>query len=286
MHCFISPSGSDFCLKNYMLFRWNLENGKPLLAAGYSPALQSLIDKSRLLPLQALEFGLYNKLSSIERQLTLFGKFQLFFHPGSAVRNLKESKRLQSVIRRYHQLTKTPWLSFHIDLKSPLRIFLASRHLYRKPLPVNFKRTNQFIQNINNLKLLFDQPFLLEVMPSSNFGDIIESDPQMVTSIINTTNCDLLLDIAHIRINAFHSGESFESYLDKLPLLRTREIHISGIRHYLGQFYDAHETIEMADLDCLELVLSKTNAQVVTLEYHKDCDLIERQLNQIKELIG
>ncbi len=67
---------------------------------------------------------------------------------------------------------------------------------------------------------------------------------------------------------------------------RTREIHISGIRQYRGQLYDAHESIEMADMDCLELALSKTSAKVVALEYHKDCELIERQLNQLKELIG
>ena len=238
-----------------------METGKPILAAGYSPSLQTLIDNSRSLPLQAVEFGLYNKLSSIKKHFTQIDKFQLFFHPGSAIRNLSRDKRLQSVIKNYQILTKTPWLSFHIDLKSPLRIFLASRHLYRKPLPVNYYRTRKFIHNINHLKLQFNIPFLLEVMPSSNFGDVIESDPNNLTTVISKTNCDFLLDVAHARINAFYAGESFKSYLDKLPLQRTREIHISGIRQNRGQLYDAHESIETADLDCLEIAIAKTNAQ-------------------------
>lgn len=262
-----------------------MEANKPLLAAGYSTALQFLIESSNPPPIQAIEFGLYNKPATINRILPGLQNYQLHFHPGSMVRFLQAKSPLVDQFNQYLKLINPPWLSFHIVLKSSLRVFLIKRHIYKRPLPVNNHLIKSFIKKINTLREIYKLPYLLELMPASSHNDRIESDPQVITSILEETNSDFLLDIAHARINAIYLGFSFENYLKQLPLFRTRQIHISGIRTRKGEYYDAHETIQPDDLDSLKIALNHTNPEVITLEYHKDAALLAKQLDQLAEFI-
>jgi uncharacterized protein (UPF0276 family) len=259
---------------------------KPLLSAVYSNALQELIDSNNPPPIQAIEFGFYNKPDVINRFLPRLQKYRLHFHPGSMIRFLGGKSPLIDQFNQYLKLITPPWLSFHIILKSYWRIFLAKRQIYKHPLPVNGHRNKSFINKINTVHKIYKLPFLLELMPASNHNDRIESDPRVITSIIEETESEFLLDIAHARINAIYLGFSFEHYLKQLPLFRTRQIHISGIRTHNGYYFDAHETINPDDIDCLKKALNHTNPEVITLEYHKDSALLAKQLDQLAEIIN
>jgi uncharacterized protein len=59
-------------------------------------------------------------------------------------------------------------------------------------------------------------------------------DPALVTRVVEETGCGFLLDLAHARIAAIHTGVDDRSYVERLPLHRLREVHVSGIV-YVGR---------------------------------------------------
>lgn len=54
--------------------------------------------------------------------------------------------------------------------------------------------------------------------------------PESVTRVIEEAGCGLLLDLSHARLSADHLSLEMTEYLATLPLRRTREIHVSGVR--------------------------------------------------------
>lgn len=55
--------------------------------------------------------------------------------------------------------------------------------------------------------------------------------PQVISQIVETTGCGLLLDLSHARLAAQRLGRDAASLLAELPLGHTQEIHITGIQY-------------------------------------------------------
>jgi uncharacterized protein (UPF0276 family) len=77
-----------------------------------------------------------------------------------------------------------------------------------------------------------------------------------------------------------------EDYLLQIPLERTRQIHISGVREKDGFLVDAHETLMQEDYDLLAWALKKVQPEVVTLEYFRDDrDALRQMLFRLREVL-
>lgn len=64
----------------------------------------------------------------------------------------------------------------------------------------------------------------------------VNSNPEFVRSVIDTLDVGFLLDVSHARLSARKLGMGEEEYLMKLPLERTKEIHITGIKKLEGEW--------------------------------------------------
>ena len=60
-------------------------------------------------------------------------------------------------------------------------------------------------------------------------------DPFLINDIINSTKTGFLFDISHARLAARELGMDEDAYLRQLPLDRTEEIHITGIKRMQGE---------------------------------------------------
>jgi len=78
---------------------------------------------------------------------------------------------------------------------------------------------------------------------------------------------------------------SVTSYIGKLPLEKTKQIHISGARKENGQWRDAHEALSPEDFQLLEWVLGNCDPIVVTLEYFRKKDTLREQILRLQEKI-
>jgi uncharacterized protein len=56
--------------------------------------------------------------------------------------------------------------------------------------------------------------------------------PEVLTAVVETTGCGLLLDLSHARLAARDLGIDPRAYVEALPLSRVREIHITGIQRF------------------------------------------------------
>ena len=80
----------------------------------------------------------------------------------------------------------------------------------------------------------------------------------------------MLLDLAHLRVTAYHLGLDVYAFARSLPLGKVREIHVSGPVYIPGLgLRDDHQELTEADYALLGWTLPLTNAEIVTLEYPK-----------------
>jgi hypothetical protein len=78
--------------------------------------------------------------------------------------------------------------------------------------------------------------------------------PDVFGKIIQETDCQFLLDLAHARITANSLGMDVREYIRSLPLSRLVEIHITGIKNYNGVLTD-HFEMTPEDWQLLDWVL-------------------------------
>ena len=111
------------------------------------------------------------------------------------------------------------------------------------------KLLKQWIKEIEVLKRVFvGYPIISENLPFEppipEFH--LSSDPELISKAIVETDTGLLLDISHARISADTLGIDYQSYIERLPLDRIREVHITGVRRYHG-FLEDHFEMQTED---------------------------------------
>jgi uncharacterized protein (UPF0276 family) len=54
------------------------------------------------------------------------------------------------------------------------------------------------------------------------------SEPAFVAAVLEEADCDLLLDVNNVHVNAVNHGFDAHAYLDALPARRVRQMHVAG----------------------------------------------------------
>lgn len=116
-------------------------------------------------------------------------------------------------------------------------------------------------------------PLLVENAPYSNYDEkefgVIRfcTDANFINDVISKCDVDLLLDLSHAKVASFNRGENIFSYLNKLPLNRVKEIHVSGSEKVCNELRDKHIEMNDDDYEILKWTLNNTSPNIVTLEY-------------------
>jgi uncharacterized protein (UPF0276 family) len=141
-------------------------------------------------------------------------------------------------------------------------------------------------------------PLLVENVPYYGFRGTLAPAiaPDVIRKVCAEAGADLLLDLAHARVTAWHCDEDARAYLAALPLDRVREIHVCGpLLDPKEGLRDRHQEMQAEDYDLLAWALDRTDSLVVTLEYggtgplfaaRNDVDALERQLNRLARMCG
>ncbi len=164
-------------------------------------------------------------------------------------------------LREWIALTKTPYLSVHLDAK------ISEDH---EVLSNVEDIIEQICNNVIALKQATGLHIALENCVYYPWGKLPRqfSDPQFIGQVIQASGADFLLDIAHARVSAAHRQEEISQYLAKLPLDRVREIHISGPRLQAEGLRDQHNHMLEIDYQILQQVIPQAKQlQTITLEY-------------------
>lgn len=105
----------------------------------------------------------------------------------------------------------------------------AGGHLYDLlPIPFTEEAVHYVAARVRQVQDIMDQPLVLEnasyyAQPHSEM-----SEAQFISAVLAESDCELLLDVNNIYVNAINHCYDPLEFLDALPLERTRYIHIAG----------------------------------------------------------
>jgi len=238
------------------------------LSVNYSEALITLL-RIPAVEIDAIEWVDKLELGLIAQRRAEFPGLPFHFHPG----RMQTGKNWRSRLLDYLQACpESPFVSIHL---APLPTLWTNARINRGwvlPGPIPALAIWRFIRMVNSLKQQVEPPVILENMPSLHPKRYrFESDPAVIAKVLDETQTDLLLDLAHARIAARARGISSQEYITALPLERTQQIHLAGVREGPdGWLYDAHESLMEEDYQLLEWTLERTKPQLLTLEYFRE----------------
>ena len=114
-------------------------------------------------------------------------------------------------------------------------------------------------------------------------------EPAFIADCLEQTGCGMLMDIGHAVVSSRNMGyDDVNAYLDKLPLEKVVEIHMSGAGTKDGLAHDSHHPITaegQPEAGLLESVLASgrmTGLRAVTLETFED---VPAQLDLLKDIL-
>jgi len=263
----------------------NAVNKSPLLTADLSEILLDLLSVDFSV-VDAVEVGPWFTAAQISAYHRKLPDLPFIFHASNLIVEVGENSGAEDSIKEYLACTESPWVSVHLSVweAGVLDRFMRAEQL---PLPDPDKALAQLLRRLDCLVGLVRVPVLIEnIEPLPLEGYDFWSQPEYICRVLEQSGCGLLLDLGHLRVSADRLGIPVETYLDRLPLERIVEIHVSGPRRRGGQLLDLHEPMQAVDYHLLETLLSRQTPRAVTLEYTQDREKLSKQLGHLRRLPG
>lgn len=204
-------------------------------------------------------------------------------------------------IHSFMQQTNTPWLGEHLsyilaDKLDDNYYEPYSEEPYNIGYTVNPVMNPQSVENvINNIRLheaYFNTPIIVEnsplyfKLPASNM-----SQTEFINAICNNSDTRLLLDLAHLYISSQNFSFDPKKELEKLPLHRVVEVHMSGVTESGDVHWDDHAAHAPEILfELLDIVLQKVKPKAITFEYNWTPKIawskVEKEFERVREMIN
>jgi hypothetical protein len=173
--------------------------------------------------------------------------------------------------------TQTPWIGEHLAFVSADGI---NEEADRDTTPTNLTYTicpqlseeavERVSINLSSLRPKFSAPIILENSPQ--YFSIPGSTMGMadfVAMVASQCDVDLLLDLSHFMITSMNTRVDSSKEIEKLPLERVVEIHISGMNLVDGIVWDDHAVPAPPEMfDLLEQVMKRSSPRALTMEYN------------------
>lgn len=180
-------------------------------------------------------------------------------------------------ISRETARTQTPWIGEHLAFVSADGVHEEAD---RDTAPTNLTYTicpqlseeavERVSMNLSSLRPKLSAPIILENSPqyfaipgsTMSMGDF-------VAMVASRCDVDLLLDLSHFMITSKNTGVDASKEIEKLPLERVVEIHMSGMTLADGIVWDDHAVPAPPEMfDLLEQVLKRSRPRALTMEYN------------------
>lgn len=167
------------------------------------------------------------------------GNYPITFHcvgmslGGTDPLNMEYLRGVKTLIKRYQPSLVSDHLCFSQH----------AQHNYHDllPLPYNEETLQHFSKRITQVQDILGTRILVENVSSYlTYQSSTISEAEFIAELLSRTDCDLLLDINNVYVNAVNHGFSAREYLRKIPMQRVREIHLAGYEDRGTYLLDAH----------------------------------------------
>lgn len=202
-------------------------------------------------------------------------------------------------ISREAERTRTPWIGEHLafitadGLKPDDDKANSPTALTYTVCPQMSEETvERVVENVTSLQQHFAVPLILENSPQY-FAVPGSSMPmvEFINAVIDRSEVGLLLDLTHFLITMLNTGADATKEIDRLPLERVVEIHVSGMNLQSGIVWDDHATPAPPEVfDLLARVLKRARPRAVTIEYNWSPNfpqaILKTHLERVHETLG
>lgn len=109
------------------------------------------------------------------------------------------------------------------------------------PVPYTKEAIRVFVRNISKVKDRIKTPLILEnISYLVRFPSAEMSEAEFITTVLEETDCGLLLDVTNLYINSQNFGFDWRAFLDDIPLRRVVQLHFVGSHRHGERLIDAH----------------------------------------------
>ncbi len=109
------------------------------------------------------------------------------------------------------------------------------------PVPYTKEAINVFVKNISQVKKRIKTPLVLEnITYLVQFPSSEMTESAFIKTILEETDCGLLLDVTNLYINSQNFGFDWRKFLDEIPLERLVQLHFVGSHRHGKRLIDAH----------------------------------------------
>lgn len=109
------------------------------------------------------------------------------------------------------------------------------------PVPYTNEAVKVFVRNIARVKDTIKTPLILEnITCNVRFPSSEMSETEFIRTILEETDCGLLLDITNLYINSVNHRFDWREFLDELPAERIVQLHFVGLHRHGERLVDAH----------------------------------------------
>lgn len=272
----------------------------PSVGLAYSAAVRQYIERHAgqvdhvEIPFELLRHD--PSVLAISRQLPVILHCASLSIAGTKACDEKTIRQIESFARQ----TRTPWIGEHLAFISASASEAGPRpEEYAPGEPYNIGYTVSPVMNERSIARIaatlvsyarrFSVPLLIENSPlyfEAPGSTMTQS--AFITSICDQTNVGLLLDLAHFVITARRTGVDPFVELERLPLDRVIEVHISGIDDENDGGWDDHAKPAPAIVyRLLDRVLERAAPRGITLEYNWSsrfpASVLSEDLHRVRE---
>jgi uncharacterized protein len=177
--------------------------------------------------------------------------------------------------------TRTPWVGEHLAFITASRTEAGAHPEEYAPgepynigytvSPVMDERTvARVVAALSSYSRRFAVPILIENSPLYfRAPGSVMSQTEFIKAICDRIDTDLLLDLSHFAITARSIGFDPFAEIERLPLDRVVELHLSGIDDQLDGSWDDHASAAPEIVhELLAQVLKTASPRAITLEYN------------------
>jgi len=109
------------------------------------------------------------------------------------------------------------------------------------PVPYTKEAVKIFVRNISKVKSRIKTPLILEnITYLVQFPSSEMPEAEFIKTILEETDCGMLLDVTNLYINSQNFGFDWRKFLDKIPLNRVVQLHFVGSHRHGKRLIDAH----------------------------------------------
>jgi uncharacterized protein (UPF0276 family) len=140
-------------------------------------------------------------------------------------------------VARLVETVQPAWFSDHLCFTKSGGVKIG--HL--APVPFTRKAVEVFVRNISTVKKRIATPLILEnITYLVRFPSSEMTESRFIKTILEETDCGLLLDVTNLYINSQNFGFDWRRFLDEIPPERVVQLHFVGSHRHGKRLIDAH----------------------------------------------